>query len=244
MRHLLIVPALLLAACGASSSANGGEADGDVVAPQGTGSQRSYAATGFQRIGLSGPDSAIVQIGPAFSVRAEGDPEVLDRLEVKLKGDRLSIGRKRDWTGTSRGSARFIITAPRLTGVGVAGSGDMRIDRVQVETFKASVAGSGNLAIGAVQAQLLDASVAGSGDLTTGGAAERLEVSIAGSGNVEAPGLVARSAKVSIAGSGRVLARVNGDAKVSIAGSGAVDLGPQARCNVSKVGSGGVHCGG
>lgn len=241
MRSLLILPALLLAACGGGASF-ASDGDGEGIAPTGNGNQRSYAATGFERIGLSGPDSATVQVGPAFSVRAEGDPAVLDRLQVKLKDNRLSLGRKRGSSGS--GSARFVVTLPRLTGAAVAGSGDLNIDRAEAEAFKASLAGSGNLSIGQLRVKELDASVAGSGNLTASGSTELFDASIAGSGNIEAAGLTSTSADVSIAGSGSVRARVNGDAKVSIAGSGDAELGPKARCKTSRVGSGNARCGG
>lgn len=243
MRQLLVIPALLLAACGAGASfAGGSDNDGPVIAPQGSGGARSYAASGFSEIGIAGPDSATVQVGPAFSLRVEGDPAVLDRLEVRLRGDRLSLGRKREWRETSRGSARYTITLPRLTTVAVAGSGNMSVDRAQAESFKASVAGSGKLALNGLRTDALKASVAGSGDVTGNGSAGKLDLSIAGSGNIDAPELTAASAAVSIAGSGSVRARVTGAATVKIAGSGDVDLGPQAQCKVSKAGAGRVRC--
>lgn len=240
MRHLLIVPALLLAACGGASFASDG--DGDVIAPGGSGGQRSYAASGFERIGLLGPDSATVSVGPAFSVRAEGDPAVLDRLQVKVKGDRLELSRRRDALGGGSGAARFVVTLPRIKAAAVAGSGNMTIDKAEADAFKASVAGSGDLAIGALRTGALDASIAGSGNFSATGLAERLDASVAGSGNFDGPGLVSTSADVSIAGSGRVRARVNGEASVSIVGSGDAELGPQARCTVSRVGSGRARC--
>lgn len=246
MRQLLILPALLLAACGGGASyASDGDDPG--IAPTGSGNQRSYAANGFARIGLSGPDGATVRVGPGFSVTAEGDPAVLERLVVKVKDNRLLLGRKRNWgggdAGSNRGTARFTVTLPRLSGVSVAGSGDVTVDKAEADEFRAAIAGSGNLAVAALRTKTLSASIAGSGDFTAGGTAEALSASVAGSGNIEAPGLTATSADVSIAGSGNVRARVNGDAKVSIVGSGDAELGPGARCTVSKVGSGSARCG-
>lgn len=240
MRHLLIVPALLLAACGGASFASSD--DGDAIDPAGSGGQRSYPASGFERIGLFGPDSATIEVGPAFSVRAEGDPAVLDRLQVKVKGDRLELGRKRESMGGGGGAARFVVTLPRLKAAAVAGSGNMAINKAEADEFKASIAGSGDLSIGALRTGLLDASIAGSGDFSASGTAEHLDASVAGSGNFDGAGLASTSAEVSIAGSGRVRARVNGQADVSIVGSGDAELGPQARCKVSRVGSGRAHC--
>lgn len=243
MRNILIAALLPVAACGVIAS---GDDDGTPGVPaQGSGGTRTYAVDGFTAVALRGADNVDVRVGPGFSVRADGDPKVLDHLKIEREGSTLKVGRVRDagwnWGG---GRARIFVTLPRLAEAAIAGSGDMAIDRVEGASFKAEGAGSGSLSVGALRVDRADVSLAGSGNVKLAGSARALSVSIAGSGDVDAGGLTASQADVSIAGSGGVRAAVDGPADVSVMGSGDVDLGGKARCKVSKMGSGRVRCGG
>lgn len=244
MRFIVTTVALLLplAACGATIS---GDDTTPGIAAQGSGNTRTYPARGFSRIDLAGADRVDVRVGPGFSVRADGDSDVLDHVKITLDGDTLRIGRFRTggwrWGG---GDARISITLPALAAVSIAGSGDVTVDRVRGALFKGRGAGSGSLTIGTMQVEQVELSLAGSGRATLGGTTNRLKIDVAGSGGVDAQALRATQAAVSVAGSGSVRATVDGAATVSIMGSGDVDLGGAARCRVSKMGSGTVRCGG
>ena len=234
--------ALALTACSIST---GGDDDGAPGVPaQGGGATRTYAVADFTRVELRGADDVDIRVGPGFSVRADGDPEVLDRLKITKEGDAIRIGRVRtsgwSWGGKD---ARISITMPTLAGTAVAGSGDIRVDRVEGPGFKGVTAGSGNLRIDRLAVDEAIFRIAGSGGVEASGEVKAMEVEIAGSGDVDGSDLTAATAKVAIAGSGGVRARVNGPAKVSVMGSGDVDLGGEAKCEVKKMGSGSVRCG-
>lgn len=245
MRSLLIaLGALPLLAC--SNDATVGSRSGTVIEAQGSGTDRTYAARDFTRVDLRGADDVEVSTSGDFSVRAEGDTEILDKLEIRIDGDRLIVGRKDrsgwNWGGDDDGDVRILVSMPAIRSGTLAGSGDLTINRAQGD-FDGELAGSGDLTIGILQGGRSAFSLAGSGTIATSGRIDRLDLSIAGSGNFDAPGLNAGAADIDIAGSGDVRTLVNGDASVSILGSGDVDLGEQARCKVSKMGSGEVRCG-
>lgn len=240
MRALAFALLLPIAACGNGWS---GDDDAPGVAGTGSGGSRNYAVSDFAQIEQRGPDDVDVRVGSGFSVRAEGDEKVLKQIRIVRDGDRLRIGRTRGFNLNS-GAVKVYVTMPRIASAGVAGSGNMTIDRVEGTDFRGAVAGSGNLMLGRVTVEALKLSIAGSGNAVARGQAASLNVSIAGSGDVDAGGLSASDAKVNIAGSGSVRAAVDGDASVSIMGSGDVDLGPKARCTIKKMGSGDVRCGG
>ena len=239
---LILASALVLGACNVAAIAQEGSRDG------GPRTQRSFNLGGFDSVSLAGPHDVIVTVGPQFSVRAEGDAETLDRLDLRVEGGDLRIGTKRDgWkTGWSRDRPKTVIhvSLPALRSAAIAGSGDMRVDRVQADRFSASIAGSGDLQVGQIRAGDTKFSIAGSGGITAAGNAQSADISIAGSGDVHLGGFEVRRAEVSIVGSGDVQARAMETADVSIMGSGDVVLTGSARCNVSKHGSGSVRCGG
>lgn len=241
MRPLLAL-ALLPLATGCHATWEG---KGTKVEASGTGASRTFAAQGFTGVALKSSDDVDVRTGPNFSVQAEGDPSVLDQLDIRLDGKTLNVGRtSRVVVGVSweKGSpAKIHIVMPQLREATVAGSGTMRVDRAEGK-FDGVVAGSGDLDIAKVAADAASLSIAGSGNITLAGRADKLDVSVAGSGDVRGQRFTADSADISIAGSGSVRTNVPGKASVSILGSGDVELRGGAKCEISKVGSGEAKC--
>lgn len=234
---LPVTAALLLALAGCGHEAAG-------VAATGSGPARRFAVADFTAVAAAGSDDVDVRTGGGFSVRAEGDPAVLDHLRIRREGDTLTIDREPGWHPTASGTARIFVTMPRIDRASVAGSGSIVVDAVSGGRFKADAAGSGNLTVHKVAVGALDLSVAGSGDMAMTGRTRTLDVAIAGSGAIDGRTLTASAASVNVVGSGSVRVAVEGEAKVTMMGSGSVDLGARARCSVTKMGSGSVSCGG
>ena len=212
--------------------------------------RRSYDPGDFTRVSAAGPIHVVVSVGPAISVRAEGSAKTLDLYEVVVEHGALEIGPRNDWYRNRNHSwrdiepATFTVTLPRLSAAALAGSGDMKVDRVDGDHFSASLAGSGDLDIDALSVDDAKFSVAGSGNLIAQGTARQANVSIAGSGNARTRKVSSDRAAVSIVGSGNVALTVTGTAHVTIMGSGDVDIDGPASCRVSRMGSGHVRCNG
>jgi hypothetical protein len=241
MRTLLIIGAAVLAgACHAGGNAE--EADARPTA------QRAFEVGAFDRIALSGSPDVIVAVGGAPSVRAEGDADLIERLEVVVENGRLKIGvreRSGRWFSFRHHSGVTLhVTVPSLAGAAIEGSGDIRIDRVQGTAFNGSIAGSGDLEIGALAVGEANFSVAGSGGIRGAGSAERATISVAGSGDIDLVRLEAGDATVSLAGSGDIGIRATRTAAIDLRGSGDINVAGPARCTISKAGSGDVRCGG
>jgi hypothetical protein len=228
---------LLLGAC----AANGGEDE----RPSAMG-QRNFQVGAFEAVALEGAHDVVVTFGGAPSVRAEGEADALDRLDIRVEGATLKIGSRRDqrWFSFRRHRGVTVyVTAPALHGASIQGSGDLRIDRTQTEAFEAEIAGSGDLQIGQLQASRARFAVAGSGDIRAAGTADSADVSIAGSGNVGLQQLQTRRASVSVAGSGNVALHASEAVDGSVMGSGNVTVRGGAHCSINKMGSGNVSCG-
>ncbi len=238
MNRLMLLALLPLAACSAARS--------EGSPPSGAGGSRTFAVDGFSAVDSTGPDNVEIRVGSNFSVRAEGDPRILDKIEIVRNGDTLEVKRK-DSTGFHWGTepdrgAKIFITMPSITAVASTGSGDTSVDRVQGDSFKASATGSGDLSIGTIAVQTASLSVTGSGSITTAGTAKTGNLSVTGSGDIEAAKLSLSTASVSVMGSGGVNAAVAGPANVDVMGSGDVTLTGGAKCTTSKMGSGDVTC--
>lgn len=241
MRKLLaIVPLILVAACSAGNAQ--GNADGQASGRQ---ERRDFQVGAFDKVALEGSHDVIVTVGGQPSVRAEGDAEAIERLDIRVENGALKIGTRREsrsWFGGHRG-VTVHVTVPSLNGAALAGSGDLRVDRVQAASFDGSVSGSGDMEIGALQARQANFSISGSGGIRASGEAEQARVSIAGSGDMALDGLRTRRASVSIAGSGDIALQASESVDGSIVGSGDVSVRGGARCTVSKMGSGDLNCG-
>lgn len=238
MRHLFwAVPVALLAACTEGNSEPRENA---------TPATRNFATGAFESVSLEGPDAVRVVRGPRASVVASGRTDVLDRLDIRVEGGALKIGREREngWRlgrQEDRG-ATIVVTTPIMRGASIAGAGDLDVDHGGGETFDASIAGAGNLTIGEIVAKRADLSISGAGDLRVAGRAESVRVSIAGAGDIDAARLGSAVASVSIAGSGNARVAARQSADVSIVGSGDVEIAGTRNCKVSKLGSGEVRC--
>lgn len=208
---------------------------------------RSYQVGRFESVSAAGPNNVVVTVGGAASVRAEGQAEILDRMEVVVEDGDLEIRPRREFRNNFRWGnqprATFYVTVPALRSAAVAGSGDMKIDRVEGDRFSGAIAGSGNLEVASLRVSKANFAIAGSGDLSARGSAGESDLSIAGSGNLKLGQLSSRKASVSIAGSGNAEINAAETADVSIIGSGDVTVSGTADCSVSKMGSGSVRCG-
>lgn len=215
-------------------------------AVQAQAAERTFTVRGFEEIEVKGPFDVIVSVGKGHSVRAVGEADDLDRLEIEVQGRELEIGTKQrsNWNLFSRSSPiKIFVTVPSLRAVSLAGSGDVQVDRVKAENFNAGISGSGDLVIGSLSATTAKFSIAGSGDLTASGNCRTASASIAGSGDINIGGMRCQSLTASIAGSGGINANATQTAKVSIMGSGDITVSGGAKCDISKMGSGSVRCG-
>ena len=241
MRVPVIIGAAMLAgACHAGGNAE--EADARPTA------QRSFQVGAFDRIALEGSPDVVVAVGAAPSVRAEGDADLIERLEVIVEGAKLSIrvreGSGRWFSFRRHRGVTLHVTVPSLAGVAIAGSGDVRVDRVEGSNFNGAIAGSGDLEIGTLAVGEANFSVSGSGSVRASGRADRAMVSVAGSGDIDLARLEAGDATLGMAGSGDIGIRATRTATIDLRGSGDINVSGPARCTVNKRGSGEVRCAG
>ena len=233
-----IITALLTAACNHAGAA---EDAGPEVS-------RNFTVGQFDRIEVSGPYQVDVRTGSAPSVSATGGEKLIERMVVEVRDGSLRIhprkeeGRMNIQWG-NRGHVEVHVTVPSLRGAEIAGSGDVRIDRVQADSFEAAIRGSGDIQIETVQAKSLAASVSGSGDIrAASGTAENVDLRIGGSGDINTQGVTAQSAAATIMGSGNINARATDTATVRIMGSGDVEISGGAKCTVENKGAGSFRC--
>lgn len=250
MAVLPLALGLTVTACNGADHKGGdkqGKSETGAPAHVGPITTQSYDLTGFTAVEVAGPDDVTIRQGDAFSITARGRKEALDRLEIKLDGPDLSIGRKREGFSLSSNDddddIDIAITLPRLAKVRLTGSGTIDADNVDGDAVEAVVTGSGDLKVAKLTGKRADVTVSGSGDIEIrGGAIGSGELSVTGSGDIDAEGLVATALEVSVTGSGNIDAQATGKADIRILGSGDVTLGSGATCSTRQMGSGTATC--
>ena len=215
------------------------------VAAPATAADRSFAAAGFDKIDLAAAATVEVQTGGRFAIHAEGDPGLLDRLDITVRDGTLIVGwRRGPAIQLNRNNNLHITVAmPRITAATVSGAGTLSIDRADVPDFAATLRGAGTLRLASLRVRQLHLDMNGAGQIVAAGAAEQIEAHLNGVGSIDAAQLTARSGRLAMAGTGSLKARVNGPADVTMGGIGRIEVLGQAHCTIHKSGLGSVDCG-
>jgi hypothetical protein len=197
----------------------------------------------FSKVSIAIKAKVYIEQGENYKLDIQTDEKTLEKINVEFSTDGLEIECKH---GCNIDEPVVIyITAPSLTGISVAGSaelyiekgydtkemelsiagsGFMNLNKLKAEEVSASVAGSGKLVMNELTAREVEASVAGSGNVVLSGnnPGSEVDLSIAGSGSIDAAGFEAAEVKVEIAGSGDCKVFASKKLNASIAGSGSI----------------------
>ena len=173
-------------------------------------------AEGFDRVVLASSGDVEIRLTGTESVEVEAEDNLQPLLTVEVVNGTLELGSDGSFSTTR--SVTYVITAARLNGVGISGSGDVSASGVDAGTFDVSISGSGNV--------------------EASGTCEELNVTISGSGNFDGAALSCATGSVTVSGSGGVVIDVTDDLDVEISGSGDVEyLGdPSVRTDISGSG--------
>jgi len=215
------------------------------LASPGLAADRSFPAAGFDKVDLAAAAAVDVHSGGPFAVRADGDPALIQRLDITVRNGTLVIGwlPGRALTMNHNNKLHIAITMPRISAATISGAGTLTVDRAEAPDFTATLKGAGTVRLGALRARHAQLNMIGAGQIVAAGSTGEIEAHVNGVGAIDAGQLVARGGRFVMAGTGSIKAQVDGPADVTMAGLGSVDVRGRARCTVHKSGFGSVHCG-
>lgn len=111
---------------------------------------KTYNLSGFSEIDISAGLSAEIAVGGAYAVRAEGDPEALERLDLRVEGGALILARKRQmgwgWKN-SHGRLTIYVTTPKLDGVEASSGASASASGVDAPEFRADVSSGASFSV-------------------------------------------------------------------------------------------------
>ena len=155
---------------------------------------------------ISGRNSLdiILVEGKEGTITVEAESNIMQHLEVEVKGDRLEIGIEDGYNINTRKGIQITVTVEKISSLNMAGSGDITSTiKLKSRNMNISVAGSGDISAFNLKANNVDASIAGSGDVSVYCTGGELQASIVGSGDLRYKGAPSKIKK-NIMGSGDI----------------------------------------
>ena len=199
--------ALALTACASERVGSGVEAS------------EQRAVDSFDRIDLSGQATVVVGVGGSRSVTVRGDDNLLDDVKTEVHDATLEISESSDVDLSPKVGITVEITVPDLQAVEVSGVGNIEVDGIQGDAFRAEISGAGK-----VEAT---------------GKVDRVDAEISGTGALRLSKLIARAATVEVSGAGSAHVHATESLSASVSGAGAVVYAGQpedVETNVSGAG--------
>jgi hypothetical protein len=209
MKHVLVLLALVGAACGERGS-------GDYAF-------ESRELPLFSKIENRSEVNLYIAVeadAVGGEVTVTGDDNLIDLVTTEVANDRLVV--RTLYNVWPLHELRLIATVPSLKRCSNQGSGDSHITGISSESFTLIVGGSGNASVDGDFTEL-EVRSDGSGNAELSGGAQQVLVNATGSGNVRARELPVRDAEVSVSGSGDVELCVTGTLDAHSSGSGDID---------------------
>ena len=180
--------------------------------------------------------------GEASSVKIEADKNLLEYLEIDLKGGVLTISTKEGYNLRPKAGLKIYVTSPVFNTISVVGSGDVQSQTKLTNSndIEIDISGSGNVLLD-VDAPRINSEINGSGTVTFKGNTKNFQSDINGSGEVHAFELLSETAEINISGSGNIEVFASKLLDVEIAGSGDIQYKGDPVVKQSKAGSGDIR---
>jgi hypothetical protein len=199
------------------SACNG---NNDCLVGEGEVESRTIQLDKIEGVQLNGNSRVFLKRGNVQNVVIKGQPNILDQLKTKIKGDVWDI--EYDKCLGSHDRVEIYITVPELRSAKVNGAGYIEMeDRFKSKKFEVGVSGSGDIK-GKVDAEKLESDISGSGSIDLQGATEEQKIKISGSGKYNAVDLSSRETDIEVSGSGQAKVHASDRLKADISGSGQV----------------------
>ena len=177
----------------------------------------------FKELSIGGSMNVYLTQGDKTLLQIEGGEADIHNIEVRQKGNTLSIGIKKK-SGFTFITKRIdvYITTPTFSEINLKGSTRLLTDnQFHLERVKITSCGSAKMVMG-LNAQDLDINIKGSGHIALSGYAQNQTVNVSGSGSYKANKLLSGSANINVYGSGTAYLDVERELNVKVYGSGNV----------------------
>ncbi len=196
--------------------------------------------SGFDRIDIGGAADLYIKQDSVFSIRIEGDENLLPYLETVKEGNTLHIHETDNMNLRTTRGFKVYVSAPQFTEFQVSGACDLYSEN-QIQSsqkIRIRLSGASDVEMD-VKSPMVEADLSGAGTIKLKGEAKDFDVDGSGSTDIKCYDLLTENTKVEISGAGsaQVSASVKLDVRVSGAGSVHYKGNPAVSQSVSGAGS-------
>ncbi|MDH4139796.1 MAG: DUF2807 domain-containing protein [Coriobacteriia bacterium] len=215
---------------------------GDDLSGSGDIESKEYGADGVTRIVLAAPGDLRIVRGDAEKLVVETDDNVMEHVEVDVRGNTLEIHLDRGtWDQIRPTRLDLELEIPALESIAVEGSGSVEAGDLEMGDLELTVSGSGTISDDNVDCESLRVGISGSGMVRLAGTCSDQEIDVSGSGSFEAFDLEVDSASVRMSGSGKAAVWVKDELDANVSGSGSIEYYGKPMVDSSTSGSGEVR---
>ena len=192
----------------------------------------------FDRIVLIGQGVVIVTQNGTESLSIEANENIIALVEAKVVDGMLELGLEEGVNIISNSRLTFYVSVDDLSGMSVAGSGEIQANGIETKHLEATIGGSGAIQIVDLTVGEVDAKIGGSGEINLTGDADVQDITISDAGKYLAGDLCSASVIVNIVGDGNATVCATETLDSTITNGGSVDYFGQPSINSSGDGSG------
>ncbi len=178
----------------------------------------------FTGVSISLAANVYLQQADTFSVRVEGDEDILDRLIIRIKDSTVLHFSSEQYRFLYKDfeKIRIYISAPNYTYLSFSGMGKVVSENtLKGEKLTIRHNGAHNIDL-AVNYQKIDASMGGAGNITLEGKAQECDFDMSGTGTIDAYDLKVQDADCLVSGLGSISCNVENDLKARVSGLGSI----------------------
>ncbi len=195
---------------------------------------RGFDQSGFSAVRVNSGLEMVVEVGPAFSITAEGEREAIDTVDIYLEGTMLVAVRKHDWRETlfswssDNRQVTLNVTLPRLDAVAADAGAHVEVSGLLETVLQAEASAGAAIALVGIQGASVALAASGGASIVARGTCSEIVVQASGGASVNAGGLDCAAST----------AEASGGASVSVSASEAHVLQASSGASLTAKGGG------
>lgn len=212
---------------------------------------QSYAIENIRYLEVGHAARVEVRQGPTESLRAEATADVLERVTVDVKGERLTLGvesKRRgwfNWFGNNNDEVKFVVQIKELNGLKLSGAVHAQVEELQGNSLKLDASGASHARFGSLHLETLVLELSGASHAIVKEAQlQRLQLSGSGASKIELKGEAKLTElRLDLSGASKYFGRgLDADlARVEASGASNIELGLVESLEVNASGASNVR---
>jgi hypothetical protein len=192
----------------------------------------------FTEITLSGIGNLVIEQGDSESLTIHAEDNLIEYISSEVNGKKLVIGVQPGITLQPSKTITYRLKVKSVEMITLTGSGSIETAGIIGHKLKVNTSGSGQIKINNLDVNGVTTELSGSGGVVIGGDVGTQTVTLSGSGSYKSNELKCGEASVKISGSGSAYVAADHQLKADISGSGSIHYtgNPEVEQNITGSG--------